>query len=122
MGEKQNRKSWLTVISEIMTIISILGLVFAYCDYRAQKSSQIENKREMALLAFKEADFRNAYNLFKELQNVKPKDTTGYNAFLQKSKEFDDMEEAMDFLKVARSLHPNPSKNEANDIIERNKQ
>jgi hypothetical protein len=52
-----------------------------------------------------------------ELQEKKPNDSTGYNLFLQKAKEFKDKDEAMWFFESARLLHPTPSNNEANDLI-----
>jgi hypothetical protein len=134
-GLKMNKKTkkiicffrkCITLFSEIVTIAGVIGIGFAYWDYKNTKNEQIERrnerieiKLEKAKFEFKETHFKDALKLFKELQEEKPNDLTGYNLFLQISKEYEDKKDvAMEFLRAAQSLHPTPSNNEANNLIE----
>ncbi|NOU17210.1 MAG: hypothetical protein HOO91_06590 [Bacteroidales bacterium] len=109
---------WLTRISVVVTILGVLGLWFAYNDYKNTNQEKIEKKIEAASSEFKKnAKYEKSLELFREILREKPDDLTGYNMFLQKAKEQRVDYIKKDFLEWAKSLHPTPNRNEANDLL-----
>jgi hypothetical protein len=82
----------ITLLAEIVTILSIGGLCFAYCDYR-NTQNEIKGRRiektdrqiEIAKMEFENKNFDKALNLFVEIQLERPNDSTGYHLFIDKA-------------------------------------